>query len=558
MTARARVPAFVGVLLALALTTGWRGEALAQPAPAAPAANPSLALIAEPSNEEIPLVFFNREIVTFKARVLGRDPIDRVAAATRVLRELIAQHVTGPVESRRLDGGAMLVSVGGRGVLALTAPDLDPLTGDTLESLTERTEARLRVVLVEDVEARRPAQIVMAVAEALLGLAAGAVLLWLLAFVHRRTVGRLISAAEQRVAKAGFGDAELFRRVRLFEFERRFTAALFVGVALVVIYVVATFVLRRFPFSRPWGDSMRGFLVSTVLDLALSAIRALPNLFIIVLIVVIARFAVRLIRSWFDAIERGRIKVSWIHPETAQPTRRLLTALLWLFTIVMVYPYLPGSQTEAFKGVSVFVGLMVTFGSSGLVNQIVSGFMITFSRALRVGDFVRIGDSEGTVLHIGILSTKLRTLQQEEVTLPNAVVIAQTTTDYSRTGDAEGVFTPVTVTIGYDAPWRQVEALLLMAAERTSGLRREPRPFVLQAALEDFYVRYWLFVCLEQQQSRLYTLNSLHANIQDLFNEYGVQIMSPNYMLDPAAPKVVPKQGWMPAPARPDATRSGV
>jgi small-conductance mechanosensitive channel len=128
------------------------------------------------------------------------------------------------------------------------------------------------------------------------------------------------------------------------------------------------------------------------------------------------------------------VTARWIHPETAQPTRRLLTALLWLFAIVMAYPYLPGSQTEAFKGVSVFLGLILTLGSSGVVNQIMSGFMITYSRALRLGDFVRAGDVEGTVMHLGVLSTKIRTVFSEEVTVPNAVIIGQTITDYSRLG----------------------------------------------------------------------------------------------------------------------------
>src|SRR5262249_23916395 len=212
----------------------------------------------------------------------------------------------------------------------------------------------------------------------------------------------------------------------------------------------------------------------------------------------------------------------------------------------------PGSQSEAFKGVSVFLGLMVTFGSSGLVNHVVSGFMITYSRALRVGDFVRIGDVEGTVTQLGVLSTSLRSLKNEDVTIPNAVVVGQTTVDYSRRGDTEGVYTPTSVTIGYDTPWRQVQALLLQAASRTPGLRAEPKPLVLQASLEDFYVKYTLFVCLERQQSRPFTLDVLHANIQDVFNEHGVQIRSPNYVLDPAAPKVVPKERWFAEPAQPD------
>ena len=170
------------------------------------------------------------------------------------------------------------------------------------------------------------------------------------------------------------------------------------------------------------------------------------------LIAVITRFVVRVLGLWFHAVETGRVTARWIYPETAQPTRRLATALLWMFAVVVAYPYLPGSQTEAFKGISVFLGLMVTLGSSGLVNQVMSGFTLTYSRALRLGDFVRIGDVEGTVTHLGVLSTKIRTLRNEDVTVPNAVVVSQTTTDFSRYGDSVGVFTPTSVTIGYDAP----------------------------------------------------------------------------------------------------------
>jgi small-conductance mechanosensitive channel len=319
-----------------------------------------------------------------------------------------------------------------------------------------------------------------------------------------------------------------------------------------VAFVTVTFLLRRFPYTQPWGDSMMAFLLGTLEQLGLGIAAGIPGLFTAALILLIARFVARIIGLWFSAVERGRVQPRWVYPETAQPTRRLVTALLWLFAIVMAYPYLPGSQTEAFKGVSVFIGLMITFGSTGLVNHIMSGFMITYSRALRLDDYVRIGEVEGTVTYLGTLSTKIRTPEGHEVTIPNAVVVGQTITDYSRFGDAEGIYTPTSVTIGYDAPWRQVHALLLLAAERTEGIRRAPKPTVLQASLEDFYVKYTLLVCLERQQSRIWTLPVLHANIQDLFNEYGVQIMSPNYMTDPAAAKVVARKDWYAAPAQPD------
>ena len=385
----------------------------------------------------------------------------------------------------------------------------------------------------------------------MLGLLVGVGALWLSARLHRIVAGKLVAVAEKTVAGSPIADLEVLHGMHIADIERRMLQTGMMGVDLVVVYATLTFVFRQFPYTRPWGESLRGFLVTTVENLGLGMLQAVPGLFTVVLIFLITRFAVRLLGLWFDGVEAGRLTARSIYPETAQPTRRLVTALLWLFAAVVSYPYLPGSQTDAFKGISVFLGLMVSLGSSGLVNQIMSGFTLTYSRALRVGDFVRVGDIEGTVTQLGVLSTKVRSLLNEDVTIPNAVVVSQTTTDFSRYADAPGVFTPTSVTIGYDTPWRQVHAMLLEAARRTTGFRQEPKPMVLQAALEDFYVKYTLLACLEQQAQRPFVLAALHAHIQDVFNEYGVQIMSPNYVLDPAAPKVVPKTDWFAAPAGP-------
>jgi len=196
---------------------------------------------------------------------------------------------------------------------------------------------------------------------------------------------------------------------------------------------------------------------------------------------------------------------------------------------------------------------VISIGSSGLVNQLMSGFTITYSRALRKGDFVRVGEVEGTVSHIGALSTKVETTRGEEITIPNAVLVSQTVTNFSRNADTTGVYTTTSVTIGYDAPWRQVHELLLLAASRTDAIRATPPPAVLQSALEDFYVRYTLLVAVDTPSRRARILDRLHANIQDAFNEAGVQIMSPNYEADPERPKMVPKDRWFSAPAEADA-----
>jgi small-conductance mechanosensitive channel len=528
--------------LVLTLALGSGHVLLAQQAQAA---------VTEASGHAVTLTFVNRPIVVLRARVLGRDPAERAETAVRALDALAEERITGPIERQQVDG-VVLIRVGGRGVMALAPHDIDELSGDTVDAAADRVIANLTRALAEAGEARAPRVLLRSAVLAAVAFLVGLLAIWALTYI-RRAVGRWLEAvAERTAARAGITDLDALRASRLLEIEARLVSTGAGILHLLVIYSTLTFILRRFPYTRPWGESMRGFLVGQVEQLGLSVIDAVPGLFTALLIFLVARTAIRATGLWFDAIQSGRITSRWIYPETAQPTRRLFTLLAWAFAIVVAYPYLPGSETEAFKGVSVFLGLMVTFGSSGLVNQIMSGFMVMYSRALKVGDFVKIGEVEGTVTHLGILSTKVRTLRSEEVTIPNALVVAQTTTDYSRTGGGEGVFTPTSVTIGYDTPWRQIHAMLLMAAARTPGLRSEPKPIVFQAGLEDFYVKYTLFVCLEDQESRLLTLDALHAHIQDVFNEHGVQIMSPNYMLDPATPKIVARADWFAAPARPD------
>jgi len=528
-------------------------HAQTQPAPAAPPAQVSVPAVigAERSQETATVTFANRPIVVLKARVLGRSPAERATGAERSLEDLASQGITGPVESGVFDGGT-LIRVANRLVIALTNADIDDLAGETLESVTALAVAHMQQALSEANEVRAPGRIIRAALAAFAALALGLVVLWAIRKAQFALGDRLTAMAERQLTKSGLADVESVRSSRLLDFQRGLLSTIAVVLELLVTYSVLTFVLRQFPYTRPWGESLSGFLLTTVETLGLGIIEGVPGLFTVVLIFVVTRFVARLSRLWFYAVERGRIKVHWLYPETARPTRRIVTGLLWLFAAIVAYPYMPGSDTEAFKGVSVFLGLMVTLGSSGIVNQIMSGFMITYSRALREGDFVKIGDVEGTVLHLGVLSTKLRTVWNEDVTVPNALVVSQTTTDYSRFGDTEGTYILTSVTIGYDAPWRQVQELLLLAAERTPGLRKEPKPRVLQEALQDWYVKYTLLVALERQDSKPLTLHTLHANIQDLFNEYGVQIMSPNYVFDPNAPKVVAKENWFAAPAKPD------
>lgn len=537
-------------------------SALAQdrPAPAAPPEGapasvvvPALTEVA-PAEEASTLRFGNRPIFVMRGTALGRTPEERATATIHRLDGLANERLTGPVETR-LVGGVAIVTVAGREALTVLPTDVDTLAGQTLEATTREAAENLRRAMAEVVEARSPALLLTALLRALAATVAALILGLLLLRMRERAVRRAKAWLEELLVRP------LERRARG-DFWRSFETSLVAGLhvlgrllllaaEIALAYAWLGFVLRQFPYTRPWGEALRGFVLATLVSLGKGILEAVPGLFTVALIVLLTRLVVRVANAVFHAAESGRLALPGVYPDTAQPTRRLTVALLWLLAVVVAYPYLPGSETDAFKGVSVFVGLIISLGSSGLVNQAMSSFMITYSRALRAGDYVRIGDVEGTVVQTGLLATKIRTPRNEEVTLPNAVVASSTITNYSRHA-GDGVFIKTAVTIGYDTPWRQVEAMLLEAASRTAGVRAEPAPRVLQSGLQDFYVEYTLIVAPERPHERVPLLSELHARIQDAFNEHGVQIMSPHYEADPAAPKVVPRSDWHAAPARAD------
>ena len=509
-----------------------------------------------PSGRVVALTYNNRLITELRATVLGHPPEARAASIQQRLHALVEQGAFGPVETGKFED-LTTIMVGSQIAFAIAPDDVDEVAGETIEAKTARATAALQTALQEAVELRTPARLVRAGLESAGATLLLVLLLWGIRAADRVVERRLVDVASERLRRVPIGDSHVLQASRLLELTQRLVAFVAILTAAFVVYSWLTFVLRRFPYTRPWGESMREFLFSTASHLALGFARALPGLFTVAIIFLITRFFIRLINALFAGVENRRFTLPWVYPETAQPTKRLFNGLLWLFALIVAYPYLPGSGTDAFKGVSVFIGLIISLGSSGVVNQIMSSFMITYSRALRLGDYVRVGEIEGTVTHVGMLSTKVKTPRREEVTIPNAVLVSSTTTNYSKFAESEGVYAPTSVTIGYDTPWRQVEALLLMAAERTPGVRREPKPVVFQTALQDFYVQYTLLVSFERHDQRGPILNGLHANIQDAFNEYGVQIMSPNYEADPAGPKTVPKDRWFEAPGRGDRKSGG-
>jgi small-conductance mechanosensitive channel len=558
---RVRAAAAVCLLACLSVPSGLLAQAPTPPPGQGPTPQAASALDDRivhraPEADLAELSLANRPVFVFRAAIVPRSPRERADGALKRLTALVDENVTGPVSARELLGAAV-ITVAGRDAFAIVPDDVDEGAED-LRALTAVTIARLETALAEAHESRTPQRLVTAALHALAATVLLALALLAVHRLHRLLTHRAFRVAEAQLARTRVGaDGQIVRSTWLLDVVRRVARFLALLTAGFLIYAWLAYTLQQFPVTRPWGEALGGYLVATAKRLAWGAVLSLPGLFTASIIFLCARFVVRLATLLFDAIAQGRLQVAALSGPRALPTRRLVTTLVWLFAVVVAYPYLPGSNTEAFKGVSVFVGLVVSLGSSGIVNQLMSGFMLTYSDALAPGEYVRAGDIEGTVRSLGVLSTKIVTPRNEEVTIPNAVMIGGTTTNYSRRA-AEGVMAPAMVTIGYDTPWRQVEALLLLAATRTAGLRPDPPPRVMQTALSDFYAEYTLLVCVDDPTRRVAVLSHLHAAIQDAFNEHGVQIMSPHYESDTAAAKLVPPAQWFASPARrPDAGDAG-
>jgi small-conductance mechanosensitive channel len=546
-------------ILCLALVTtslqAWAGaeDSVAASARGNASEAPSAATsIAEPAAaESAELRLFNRTVFVFRSTFLGIPPAQRARAARERIDALLDR--PGPIEAtvERAPQGA-IVRLNGVFAFVATPSDVDPETGDSPLEAGQRAVGALDKVIAETREIRDMRSMLRATAFAATSTALFAAVVWGLQRARRALTVRLSASAATRAERVRVRGVALVQRDFALRFVRLFVAVLFWTLLFVAAYEWLGFVLSTFPYTRPWGEELTAFLLGTVRHMLHATVQAIPGLAIAITIFVIARAVARGTQGFFRRVQTGRVEVGWLDGDTVRPTQQLVTIVVWLFAFAMAYPYLPGSNTEAFKGVSVLVGLMVSLGASSVIAQGASGLILMYTRTLRPGEFVRIGEHEGTVVELGTFTTRIRTGLGEELTLPSALVLGSVTTNYSRAVKGNGFVLDAGLTIGYDAPWRQVHAMLIEAAHRTPGVLAEPAPRVFQTSLSDFYVGYRL-VCQaipSEPRPRAEVISQLNAHIQDVFNEYGVQIMSPHYFGDPAEQKVVPPRRWYDAPAK--------
>ncbi|HEX7990576.1 MAG TPA: mechanosensitive ion channel family protein [Stenotrophomonas sp.] len=488
--------------------------------------------------------YYNRDILTFRSAFMGRSPLQRAEVTEFNIRRIVDEPGLPDISFKDTVGGSILL-LGGEVVTMITPGDVDSAQGQSMAQVHDDVRRRLAEAVAAAERERAPGRVMRGVMHGLLATALAIALIWLMAWAARRLRALMLAWVDER--------AVTLRSAPLRQMLAGANAVadwLSRAVLLVAVLVVGEewlrYLFRQFDYTQPWATTMTAWIAAQAKLWAVAAVAAIPGLVTAVIIFLLARLCSQIVGLLFRGVQNGRFKLFGIDRQLAEPTRKLTVAGIWLFALAMAYPYLPGSSSDAFKGLSVLLGVMISLGGSSIVGQAAAGFTLLYARTMSVGDLVKVADVEGQVLQIGLFTTRIRTITGVEVSLPNMHVLSGKLLNYSRDPQAAGMWLETTVTIGYDTPWRQVHRLLLEAASRTAHVQGTPAAHVLQSALNDFYVAYVLRVHIVQLPLRAQILSELHANIQDAFNAAGVQIMSPNYIADPELPKIVAPADWDP------------
>lgn len=364
-----------------------------------------------------------------------------------------------------------------------------------------------------------------------------AILVLVILFVLLKYVGRLFKWSALKIQEQQGKRFKGFtiKNYTLFDERRQINALLTANiifkwvVILLIIYIALPILFGIFPWTENFAGTLFGYILNPFKSIVKGFWNYLPNLITILVIIFVFRYVLKAIHFLKTEIEYGKLRISGFYPDWANPTYQIVRVLVIAFMIVVIFPFLPGSESPIFRGVSVFLGFLFTFGSAGSLSNIMAGLILTYMRLFKIGDRVKIGEVTGDVIEKSLLVTRIRTIKNEIISIPNSTVMSSHTINYSSDAPGKGLIIHTTVTIGYDVPWREMHQALMDAAIKTDLILDDPAPYVLQTSLDDFYVAYQVngFISEPNKQSIIYS--NLHQNIQDVCNERGIEILSPHY-----------------------------
>lgn len=522
------------LVLCILLAFSWSGAGFAQ------SSEPDEEAARETATEFAQPVIFDGEAL-FNVRGSSALPADeRAAKISERILEVAKSGVAKSVvmTTRRVSIG---IEIYAEGQLITIATEADAeLEQMDMVVVVELQSDAIEAAILAYRESRTDEAIAQSATTALIWTAVFVTYCALIVMIRRRLpafLGRMVRHRFKAVQEATKEMVQSQAVARLAEYVMR----LFLDLTLFVgFYYYLSFVLLAFPETRPIASLLIKYVTDPIVDLAKGAVSYVPNLIVIAIISWVTSFAIRGVRLFFENVEQGTIALKNFEPQWIWPTYSLVRLGLILMAIVLCFPYIPGSDSAAFQGLTIFLGLMVSLGSNSVISNSLAGLFVLYKRSMKVGDRILVGEYYGDVINIKLMETYLRTVKNELVSIPNAKLLASEVKNYSAKLDGKGLLLHTTVGIGYEEPREKIEAMLLNAAERTTGLKRNPAPFVLVEALADYAINYQINAFTTRSSSLPQLMSELHKNVIDVFNENEVQIMTPSYQHDTPDAKIAP------------------
>jgi small-conductance mechanosensitive channel len=539
------------IALVLAAPCSDRNALYAQTAP------PTLSQSPPPSQPiGAPVVFADETLFVIYDRIGPFTPQDRARAITERLAQLAKDPFTTIYPVTVIDRGATSDLVyDDLVVMTVTDRDAQP-TGKTRQEVAEECVQKIQAALSKS---RQHSTFRTLLVDGALALLDTIVLVAILILFHKtfpKIYGKIDGWRGTAIRPIKIQSVELLSADQIAAALIGIAKTVRIGTVLILLYIYLTTVLGIFPWTRGISMTLIEAVLTTLGAIGEAFASYIPNIVSIAVIVVVARYILKVIALVFVGMGKGAIRFRGFHQEWAEPTYKIVRFLVIVFTTIAIFPYIPGSQSEGFRGISVFLGLLISLGSAAAIGNVVAGVVLTYMRPFRVGDRVKIADTFGDVTEKTLLVTRVRTSKNVDITVPNALVLSSHIINFSSaTTNPPPLILHTSVTIGYDAPWRKIHELLIAAARSTTHILTAPEPFVLQTSLNDFYVTYEINAYTDQPNRMATIYAELHQNIQDTFNEAGVEIMSPHYaQLRDGNKTAIPDQ-YLPAAYRPSGLR---
>ncbi|AKE63166.1 mechanosensitive ion channel [Microcystis aeruginosa NIES-3806] len=487
----------------------------------------------ETLGEVFPVMLDNQELFTIRQGIGSFSAQERAKSITARIEKIADDDALSPEDlTIKIDPEDKNPSIilGDTVIATITSKDAK-LHAVSQEVLAERALAKIKAAIVRYRQERQPDNLFKDAVLTVSATLATVLIFWVIIFISSRVFPQSQRLITSLVPGVVFQNFEIISSQTIGIFSLRVLQFIRTLIILTILYFYLTFVLRLFPWTRKFGDGFLQYFFSALEVISQEIAKYLPNIFIILIIVFITHYLLRAIKPFFTALERENLVIHGFYPDWAKPTYNLLSLLIIALAIVIAFPYLPGFNSPAFQGVSVFLGVLFSLGSTSAIANVVGGIILIYTRSFQLGDKISIGDVIGDVIEKGLLVTRIRTPANKIITIPNSSLLNTNVINFSvsQREFKQPLILQTTVTLGYDLPWRKVHATLKEAALATKFIVSEPAPFVLQTSLDDFYVSYQLNAYTDHPSKMVYIYSELHQNIQDKCNEVGIEIMSPHY-----------------------------